>query len=63
MVNAGLQDFGQDIGDALNIWLQSREPAALQKEAEKRGGKVSVVLDSQKRLLQAGRHFRMDDHK
>ncbi|KAL3138515.1 hypothetical protein ABBQ32_006299 [Trebouxia sp. C0010 RCD-2024] len=57
------QDFGQDIGDALNIWLQSREPAALQKEAEKRGGKVSVVLDSQKRLLQAGRHFRMDDHK
>ena len=65
MVNACLQDFGQDVGDALHIWLQSRDPAALQTESESHGGKVSVVLDGQKRLLQAGRHFRshMDDHK
>lgn len=63
MVNAYLQDFGQDLGDALSIWLQSRDPAVLQKEAEKHGGKVSVVLDGKKRWLQASRHFRMDDHK
>ena len=56
-----LQDFGQDVGEGLNIWLQSRDPAALKVEAERHGGKVSVVLDGQKRLLQAGRHVHLGD--
>lgn len=60
MVNDCLQDFGQDVGEALNIWLQSRDPAALRKEAQSHGGGVSVLLDGQKRSLQAGRHFRTD---
>lgn len=56
-----LQDYGEDVGEGLNIWLQSRDSAALRKEAESGGGKVSVVLDGQKRLLQSGRHFHLGD--
>lgn len=58
-----LQDFGQDVGEGLKIWLQSRDPAALQKEAERQGGKVSVLLDGQRRVLQAGRHVLLADQK
>ena len=52
-----MQDHGQDVGQGLHTWLQSRDLAGLQKEAKAQGGKVSVVLDGQKRTLQAGRHF------
>ena len=56
-----LQDHGQDVGQNLHIWLQSRDLAGLQKEADMHNGKVSVVLDGHKRALQSGRHFHLPD--
>lgn len=57
-----LQDFdGQ--ADGVTIWLQSRDAAALQQEAEKGGGRVTVKLDGKTCTLVADKHFRFPDQK
>lgn len=57
-----LQDFdGQ--AEGLTVWLQSRDAAKLQQEAEKGGGCVSVNIDGQMHTVVAGKHFQLPDQK
>ncbi len=51
------QEWGQDQGESLDVWLQSRDTAGLQQEVDKMGGKLSVVLDGKTYTLEAGKHF------
>ncbi|DBA71115.1 hypothetical protein WJX79_007299 [Trebouxia sp. C0005] len=51
------QEWGQDQGESLDVWLQSRDTAGLQQEVDKMGGKLSVVLDGKTYILEAGKHF------
>ncbi len=51
------QEWGQDQGESLDVWLQSRDAAGLQQEVDKMGGKLSVVLDGMTYTLEAGKHF------
>ena len=39
------------------MWLQSRDLATLQQEAEKQSGKLSIVLNGQKCTVESGKHF------
>ena len=57
-----VQDFdGQ--ADAVTIWLQSRDAAALQQEAEKGGGKVTVKIDGTTCTVVADKHFQFPSQK
>ncbi len=51
------QEWGQDEGESLDVWLQSRDTAGLQQEVDKMGGKLSVLLDRKTHTLEAGKHF------
>lgn len=56
------QDFNAQAED-LTVWLQSRDAAGLQQEAQKGGGKVSVCLDGQTYTVVAGKHFQLPEQK
>ena len=43
------------------MWLQSRDPALLQQEVDKKSGKLSVMLDGQHCTVQSGKHFHLTD--
>ncbi len=51
------QEWGQEQGEGLDVWLQSRDTAGLQQAVDKMGGKLSVVLDGKTYTLEAGKHF------
>lgn len=56
------QDFdGQ--AEGLTVWLQSRDAAGLQQEAQKGSGKVSVSLDGQRYTVVAGKHFQLPEQE